>query len=215
MNMVSNKYRVADFGGNASRGVAGRVDYFGVDCADLETLAVLEEMIEFRTIARHIQRIEDWPEDLLYILDVLTDCDPSTGLQLDIGRTRQVVRMCVRFQNLLDFDAEFLRLRKDGVGRFHSCLTAPMIEIQNGVDHRTRFCRGIPHEIANGIGRLIEKSLNFRFCSGGHDALLFRSAWHLTYILALPNLATSNLWSTCHACTNRPSIKCCGRYWHC
>ena len=86
------------------------------------------------------------------------------------------------------------------------CLTAAMVEIEHGIDHRARLCRGVPDQIAHGVGRLVEKAT----ISGFAVAVMTPSysvAWPLTYILEYPNLAIANLWSRADARTNRPSTK--------
>ena len=152
--------------------MAGRVDHFGVDCADFETLAVLEEMIEFGAIARYVRGVEDRPEDFLHILDMFANRNRSAGLQLDIGRAGQVVGVRMRLQDLLDGDAEPFCFGKYFVRGFHGCVTAAMIEIEHRIDHRAFFRRRIPDQIAHHIGGLVEKCLDLGFGGCGHGALL-------------------------------------------
>src|SRR5512139_2326331 len=68
-----------------------------------------------------------------------------------------------------------------------------MVKIQHRIDDHALFGRRIPHKITHRVGGPVEERPYLRFCSGGHRASLSSSST-LTYILALPNLATSNLW---------------------
>jgi hypothetical protein len=68
---------------------------------------------------------------------MLSDRDRGAGFQFYVRRTRQMIRMRVSFQDLFDFDSELLCFRKEGIGRLHGCLAAAVIEIKDGVDHRT------------------------------------------------------------------------------
>ena len=80
--------------------MARRVDHLAVDRADLEALAVLEQMIEFRAVARDVHRVEHGPEDPLHVLDVLADRDRGAGFQFDVRRARQMIGMHMRLQHL-------------------------------------------------------------------------------------------------------------------
>ena len=95
---VADKRGITDLIGDIRRRVARRVDHFGVEFADLEVLAVLEQMVEIAAVDLEISGIENRPEDALHVLDVLTDADLRPGLGLDVRRAGQVVGMGVRLK---------------------------------------------------------------------------------------------------------------------
>ena len=168
---VADEYRVTYPVRYAGRRMTGRVDDLAVERADLEALAVLEQMIELGTIARHVDCIEDRPEDALHVADMFADRHLGAGLQLDIGRARHMIGMRMRLQHLRNLDAKLAGLRENGIGRGHRRLAAAEVVVEHGIDHRAFHARRIPHQIADGIGRLVEKRLYLRVGGAGHDFL--------------------------------------------
>jgi len=71
--------------------VAGRVEHLGVQCADLEALAVFEQMIEVAAVGRQVGSVEDGAKDALNVFDVLADADLGASLGLDLERAGQMV----------------------------------------------------------------------------------------------------------------------------
>jgi hypothetical protein len=96
--------------------VARRFDHFAVQRADGELLAVLEQMIELGAVTRHVDGIEDGPENALHIAYVLADRHRGAGLELDVRRARQMIGMRVGFQNLRYLDTALVRLGENSVG---------------------------------------------------------------------------------------------------
>jgi hypothetical protein len=109
---VADEHCIADLVGHAGRRVARRIDHLRVDGADLEMLAVLEQVIKLRAVARHVHGVEYRTEDALHVTDMLADRHLGAGLELDIGRARQMVGMRVRLQHHADLNAELFRLPK-------------------------------------------------------------------------------------------------------
>ena len=50
-----------------------------------KTSPVLEQVIEFRSVAGNVLGVEDGAEDLLHLADALADGDRRAGLELDVG----------------------------------------------------------------------------------------------------------------------------------
>ena len=99
---------VTDLVRHTGRRVTRCIDHLTVDSADFEVFTILEQMIEFRPVARYIERIENGPKDLLHVLDMLSDRDRGAGFQFYVRRTRQMIGVRVSFQDLFDFDTELL-----------------------------------------------------------------------------------------------------------
>ena len=141
--------------------MAGCMDHLAVQRADLEALAVLEQMIELGAVARHVDRIEHRAENALHVANMFADRDLGAGLELDVGRARQMVGMGMRFQHLADLDAELFGLGQNGIGGGKAGLAAAEIIVEHWIDDRALHGRGIPDQIADGIGRLVKKRLYF------------------------------------------------------
>ena len=146
-------------------------------------------MVELGTFARHVVGIEHRAEDALHIADVFADRDFRAGLELDIGRARQMVGVRVGLQHNADLDAEFAGLRQQRVGGGEGRLAAAEIVIEHRIDHRAFFGLRVPDQIAHGIGGLVEKrpdfGLNWVFAAADMDDAPFCTALDLTYILAI------------------------------
>jgi hypothetical protein len=76
--------------------VPRRIDHLHIEFADLEALAVPEEMVEITAVRLQIGGVEDRPEDALHVLDVLADTDPGAGSRLDEWRAREVGKATCR-----------------------------------------------------------------------------------------------------------------------
>ena len=88
---IADKGRVRDLVSDIRRRMTRRVDHFGIQFADLETFAILEQMIEIAAVGLEISCVKDRSENSLHVLDVLADADIGPGLGLDVGRARQMV----------------------------------------------------------------------------------------------------------------------------
>jgi hypothetical protein len=78
----------------------------GLDLADLEGLAVLEQMVELASIREKAAlEVVELPEDRLNRPYVLADGDAAASLGLYMARARQVVGVRVGFQNPVDLQA--------------------------------------------------------------------------------------------------------------
>jgi hypothetical protein len=93
---------------------------------------------------------------------VLANPDHRTGLRLDVRRARQVVGVGVGFQRPFDGQAIIPGGLQDGLDRPHIDAAIPMIVIEHGIDHRGAAGRSIGHQIADGVGGLVEESLDDR-----------------------------------------------------
>jgi hypothetical protein len=131
--------------------------HFARKPADLETLAILEQVIELASLPRHVLEIEHGPEDLLHLSDVLADADLGLRLCLDIGRGREMIGMGMGLEHPDDADTLRLRLGQNSPGRISRSLSRTMVIVEHRVDHGARFRVGVGNEIAHRIGGLIEK----------------------------------------------------------
>ena len=93
-----------------------RGDDLALEMADGETVPILEEHIELAAIARNIDCVENGAEDLLHLLDALTDRHPGAGLELDIGGAREMIGMNMGFENELDGETFCAGPGENGIG---------------------------------------------------------------------------------------------------
>ena len=168
---VAAEDRVADPVGDAGRGVARRVEHRGVDAADLEGLAVDEEVVELAAVAGNVGGVEHRPEDLLDLADMLADTDLRAGLQLDIGGARQVVGMGMGLEHPLDGEAVGLRRFEDRVGGPGRAGAGRLVVVEDRVDHHRPPGRGVADEVARRVGRLVEEGADRGFSARRHGRL--------------------------------------------
>jgi hypothetical protein len=55
------------------------------------------------------------PEDLLHVPDVLADANLGAGLELEVGRARQVIGMGMRLEHPIDLETAVCRSLEDGI----------------------------------------------------------------------------------------------------
>ena len=95
--------------------MARYVEDFDLECADGEALAIPEETIELAAVALEIRRVEHRPENFLDVADVLADANLGAGLELEVGRARQVVGMGMGLEHPIDLEATVCRGLEDGI----------------------------------------------------------------------------------------------------
>src|SRR4029078_6371232 len=88
---IANEYRVTNLVGNTSRCVPGRINNFSINRAKRELFATLKEMVELRSLTRHIQCIKNRPEYFLDLFNVFPNPDSRAALELEIGRRREMI----------------------------------------------------------------------------------------------------------------------------
>ena len=154
---VADEHRILDLVGDVRRRVPGRVEDLDLELADLEALAILEQMIEVAAVRLQIGGVEDRPEDALHVLDVFADADLGAGLRLDVGRAGQVVGMGVGLQRPLDRAAGLLGGLQHGLDRAGVDLAGLVIVVEHRIDHGGLLGRRIGHQIADRVGGLVEE----------------------------------------------------------
>ena len=134
-----------------------RVQNLDVEFADLEALAVAEQMIEVAAVGLQVGRVEDGAEDALHVIDVLANADLRAGLRLDERCAREVVGMRVGLQHPFDSVVRLFgghQHRLDGA-RIH--LAGIVIVVEHGVDDSGLFRGRIGDEVAHRVCRLVEE----------------------------------------------------------
>jgi len=96
--------------------VARRVEHLDREAADSKNLAIGEQPVELAAIARDVGRVEDRTKYLLDVADVLADADFGAGLELDVGRSGQVVGVGMGLEHPIDSEPRISRGREDLVG---------------------------------------------------------------------------------------------------
>ena len=64
--------------------MAWGVNHLDVELPNAKMLAVREQVVKITAVRPQISRVEDWPEDALHILDMLTNTDPGARLGFDV-----------------------------------------------------------------------------------------------------------------------------------
>ena len=137
--------------------MARRVQDLDDEFANAERLAVGEQAIEIAAIGPQVFGIEYGAEDPLHVLDVLADADPRAGPGFDVGRTGEMVGMRMGLEYPLDRKLVLVRRRQNGFYRTDVDGAVALIEIEDGIDHRRAAGHGIGHQIADGVGGLVEE----------------------------------------------------------
>ena len=88
---------------------------------------------------------------------MLTNTNLSAATLLDIGGGRQMIRMGMGLQDQRNGNAFALGGFNQGIGGTRIGLSAAMVPIQHGINHRALARCGVEDEVADGIGRLIKK----------------------------------------------------------
>ena len=140
--------------------MTGRVEHLGIKRADLEPLAVLEQMVEVAAIGFQIGGVEDRPENALHIFDVLADADLGAGLRLHIGRAGQVVGMGVGLERPGDAIAVLLGEAQHRLDRAGIDLAGARIVVEYRIDERSLLGGGVGNNVADRIGRLVKERVN-------------------------------------------------------
>src|SRR6516225_5053299 len=109
--VIGHKERVADEGGvadhigHAGRGVARGVQGDRVEVADSEALVIDEQMVKLAAVALELgPSVENLAEDVLNDADVLAYAERAAEPFLDVGRSREVVRVDVGLQDPFDLE---------------------------------------------------------------------------------------------------------------
>jgi len=151
--------------------MSGRVNHLGLEVADLEAFPVLEQVIELRAVAGDVGGVEYRAKNALHVANVLADADLRAGLELDVGRPRQVVGVRVRLQHPSDRDSGLGGGGQDRLGRMDRCPAAAVVEVEHGIDDGTVPAALIPDQVAHGVGGLVEESPNGRLDGRVHALL--------------------------------------------
>ncbi len=108
---------------------------------------------------------------------MFADANLGAGLELYVGRARQMIGMGVRLQHPIDGQSLCGRGGEDHVGGFGRSLAARVVIIEHGIDDGAPLRIRVGDEIAHRVGGLVEKGADQRFlCHGlffhnGHTSL--------------------------------------------
>ena len=153
--------------------MTGRMQHFDIQRANLESLAILEQMVEFGAIQRNVWRIKHRAENLLHVAHMFADPDKCAGLVLDVRGGREVVGVNMGLQHPIDFGVIRLCCRQQSINRTDGRLSRSVIVVEHRIDHRSLSALRIDDQIGYRIGRLIEKGLDLWACSHGALPLIF------------------------------------------
>ena len=106
--------------------------------------------------------VEHLAEYALHGDDPAPDGHFAAQLFLQIGRGRQVIGMCVRFQNPVDGQACLAHIIDDLVRRFQAGAARGLIEIPDAVDNGCALGLIVADDIGRGKGRLMEEGFDVR-----------------------------------------------------
>ena len=154
---VADKHSIFDLIGHVGGRMSWRVEDLDGEISKLEAFAAGKEMVELAAVAFQVGRVEHRAEDLLHVADVLANTDLGAGLELDIGRARQMIGMGVRLEHPLNGETVGGSGGENDVCGLGRGLAARMVVIEHRIDHRRSLRLGIGDEIAHGVGRLVEK----------------------------------------------------------
>ena len=123
----------------------------------------LEQMIELRAVGvEGLLDVEQVPEQLLHVGDVLADADAAAELLLEKGGGAQVIRMGVGLEDPVDLEREPAHERDDLVRETGPGPPRRLIEVERGVDDRTASPRGLLDHVCDRVGLLVEERVDIR-----------------------------------------------------
>ena len=161
---VADKAGIADMIDLTGRRMARRPDRLGLEPADLEALAILEQMVELRAVMGKARPgIEDLAEHVLHLADMIADADPAAEMFLDIGRRREMVGMDMGFQHPVHYQPLGADKFDHRIGRFRRRAPGGGAVIEHGIDHGGALGRRIPDDIADRERVRVEEGFDFRF----------------------------------------------------
>ncbi len=169
---VTDEGGVTDDVGHAGRGVARGVEGAGLHVADLEAVAVVEQVIELTAIGGEPAAcVEQLAEGVLHHGDAITDRQFAAQLLLEIGRRAQMVGVHMGFQQPLHPQVLVAHVVDQALRACMGGAAGCRVVVQHRVDHRTLARFRVADHVAVGKGRGIEEG----FDVGIHGAgLLFR-----------------------------------------
>jgi hypothetical protein len=116
--------------------VAGHVHRLHLHAADVEALAVGEQVVELAAVGQEAAlQVVELAEGGLHLRDVRADGDAAAGAGLDVARGGQVVGVCVGLQDPLQHQAVFAQVGHDGIGPAAAGAAGLHVEVEHRVDH--------------------------------------------------------------------------------
>ncbi|MNZ52741.1 hypothetical protein D3C78_706000 [compost metagenome] len=148
------------------------MDRAGLDAADLEGLAVVEQVVELAAVGGEFGLdVEQLAEGVLYHCDVVADGQGAAELFLEVVAGAEVVGVHVGFEDPLYRQAMFAHVGNQLVGAVVRGTSGGGIVVQHRIDQGALAAVRIAHHVAVGEGGRIEEGFNM----GVHGTVL--RAW--------------------------------------
>lgn len=158
---IADEGGVADQVGHAGRGMAGGVDGPGLDVADPERLAVVEQVVELAAVGGELRLgVEQLAEGVLHHGDVVADGQGAAELLLEEVSGAEVIGMNVGLEDPLHAQALFAHMGDEAIGAVVRGAPGGGIVVQYGVNKRALAALRIAHHVAVGEGGRIEEGFD-------------------------------------------------------
>ena len=139
------------------------MDRESLHAADLISVAIREQAVELAAVALEFRTlVEHLAEGVLDRDDLLADADLAAEFLLDVGRSREMVRMDVRLDQPLHVEPLAAHEIDDLVGGFIGNAAGRIVEIHDGIDDGASLRAGIAHDVADRVGSRVEKGCHLR-----------------------------------------------------
>ena len=120
-------------------------------------------MVELRAVGvEGLLDVEQVPEQLLHVGDVLADADAAAELLFEIRGGAQVIRMGVGLEDPVDLERAPAHERHDLVGEIGLGPPRRLIEVERGVDDRTASPLVLLDHVSDRVGLLVEERVDLR-----------------------------------------------------
>src|SRR3984893_16705312 len=161
---VMHESSITDQIGDRGERMAWREHDLRSERADLETLAIREQVVPERPLARYRRPVVDRGPKLLHIAQVIANRHRRPGLPLEVRRRREMVGMDVCVENPLDGKLLLGDISQNGISAPRRRPTRPLIEIEYRVDDRAFRRGGIGDDILDAGRPGIEEALTVGRC---------------------------------------------------
>ena len=159
---IADEDGIGDAIGDIGRRMAGDVHDLNIERADIEMLAVAKQPVEIRAVGLQIVEREDRSKIFLHLDDMLADADRRASCRLDGDGGGEVIRMRMGLQDHLDAPLVLFGKRQNLRSAAGIDFAGGRIEIQHRVDYGRIAGRRVSDQVADRMGRFVEKRLNNR-----------------------------------------------------
>ena len=140
---------------------------FDVERANPKMLAVREQPVEVAAVGLQILHGEQRPKDPLNVADMLANRDLRARLGFDVRRPRKMIRMGVSLERPVDGPTFQTRRFENPLHRTNVDLARGVLVVENGINDGGALRFGVRDEIADRVGRFVEKGADHGSGHGG------------------------------------------------